>query len=153
MVMPSACISVKSDSARIPGACSCGKKTSLAGPDTARHLLMRRSSVRRMLSWVLVGMVVLELAQNGDGLQARLASKHRHDLGVPDLDEWIGPRAPVTAGLLRRQLAITVDTPGTAHTDAGLGSGNLLGMLFAFGHVEANLLVGNTGSRHGLTAY
>ena len=41
--------SVKSDSPSRPGSYSCQKITSRSGPLSARHALMRRSSVRRTL--------------------------------------------------------------------------------------------------------
>jgi hypothetical protein len=47
MVTCKAFIDVKSEAAKRPGACSCVKNTSLAGPYWAFHCRTRRSKVRR----------------------------------------------------------------------------------------------------------
>ncbi|WP_233518865.1 hypothetical protein [Paraburkholderia xenovorans] len=54
--------------------------------------------------------------------------------------------------LLGRQRGIALDASRRTHADAGLGGGDFLRMTFALVHVETNLLVGNAGSRHELTA-
>ncbi|WP_185640966.1 hypothetical protein [Burkholderia sp. Bp9131] len=97
---------------------------------------------------ILIGMIVLQPAQDRDRLQLRCVHEHRNDFGIPDVGERIGARAPVATWLLGRQRGFSIYAPGTAHADPGLGGGDLLRVLFAFGHVEANLLVGNAGSGH-----
>ena len=55
----------------------------------------------------------------------------------------------MAAWLLRRQSDINFDAAGGTNTDAGLGSGNFLGMVLTLGHIETNLLVSGTVSGHG----
>jgi hypothetical protein len=95
---------------------------------------------------VVVGVVILQLAQQRDGHQVRRALEQRHDLAVPDCGERIDARAPVTTGCLRRQRGGTINAACTTLADAGLGSGQFLGLGLAIVHVEANLLIGDTGT-------
>lgn len=44
---------------------------------------------------ILIGVIVLQLAQDRDRPQSRCAHEHRNDFRVPDLGERIGARAPV----------------------------------------------------------
>ena len=46
----------------------------------------------------VVGVIVLELAQQGDGHQLGRAFEQRQDFTVPDLQKWIDPRAPIAPG-------------------------------------------------------
>ena len=69
----------------------------------------------------LIGMVVLELAQQRDRHQLGRALQQRNDLGVPYVGEWIGARTSITPGRLRRQRRIAIDTARAALADTGLG--------------------------------
>lgn len=97
---------------------------------------------------ILSGMIVLQFAQDRDRLKLRRVCEHRDDFSVPYVGEWVGAGAPVAARLLGRHCGVPFNAPGAAYADAGLGGGDLLRVMFAFGHVEANLLVGNADSRH-----
>ena len=95
---------------------------------------------------VVIRVVVLQLAQQRDGHQVRRTLEQRNDLGVPDRGERIDARAPVTTGCLRRQRGGTINAARAALADAGLGSGQFLGLGLAIVHVEANLLIGDVGT-------
>ena len=94
-------------------------------------------------------MIVLELAQQRDGHQLGRALEQRHDFGFPDVGERIGTRAPIASRVLRRQRDRALDAARAALADAGLGRGQRLGLVLADVHVEANLLIGDSGSWHG----
>ena len=95
-----------------------------------------------------LGMIVLQLAQQRDRHQLGGALEQRHDLRVPDIDERIGSRTPIASGVLRGQRDRAFDAARAALADAGLGRGQLLGLVLADVHVEANLLIGDSGSWH-----
>ncbi|MDO9074379.1 MAG: hypothetical protein Q7U73_14050 [Rubrivivax sp.] len=93
-----------------------------------------------------VGVLVMQLAHQRDGHQLRRALEQRHDFAIPDRGDRIGARAPLTTGRLRRQRGGAINAACAALADAGLGSGQLLGLGLAISHVEANLLIGDTGT-------
>ena len=93
-------------------------------------------------------MIVLQLAQQRHGHQPGRTAQQRHDLRVPDVDERIGSRAPIAPGILRGQRDCAVDAARAALADAGLGGGQFLGLGLANVHVEANLLIGDSGAWH-----
>ena len=82
-----------------------------------------------------LGMVLLQLMQDGNRLQARLVLQPRTDLAVPDGDKRIGARAPVAAGLLRGQRRLTVEAACRARAQAGLGGSHLLGVGLTVSHI------------------
>lgn len=92
------------------------------------------------------GVVVLELAQQRDGHQPGRGPQQRNDLRVPHVDEGVGPRAPVAPGLLGGQRHRALDATRAALADAGLGRGQGLGVLLADVHIQANLLIGDSGT-------
>jgi len=93
---------------------------------------------------VTIGMVVLQFAQQRDGHQLGRVREQGYHFGVPDLDERIGARTPISSGDLRRHRhsGRALDATRATLADAGLGRSQLLRLVFTVFHVEANLVIG-----------
>ena len=72
------------------------------------------------------------------------AGQQRQDVALPSPTERVGDLSPQRSlgGLLGRQPRIALDAAAGALADAGLGGGNVLGMLAAEVHVTSHLLIG-----------
>ena len=55
-------------------------------------------------------------------------------------------KPPYPSGVLRGKRRRVLDASGAALADAGLGSGQFLGLGLAIVHVETNLLIGDAGT-------
>ena len=102
MVTPSSVASVKSNAPSRPASCRCSNITSFPGPCRARHSCMRRCSVRSCPARTRRRAVCAARRGPSSPPARRRSSavEQRHDLGVPDRRERVGPRAPA-ARLLR----------------------------------------------------
>src|SRR3981189_2974885 len=98
--MPSAPMSVKSDRPMRPGGCSWRKITSRLGPLRARHLVIRRSNVRRTPG-ANPGISTANLLEDGHRADAGGSLQHRHDLPNPLAGKRVGTAAS-TRGSDRR---------------------------------------------------
>jgi hypothetical protein len=66
-------------------------------------------------------MAAPHLLEDRDGAQGRSGGKHRHDLGIPDVGQWIGAAALARRLLLRRQPRIGLDPITGRGREPGLG--------------------------------
>jgi hypothetical protein len=97
----------------------------------------------------LVRMGFLQSDKQRNSLQLRRATQQWHHLSLPDLGKRVAARAPTALRALRGKRATAFDAPSGARTHARLRCGNFLSVIFTCAHIEADLLVRDSGSGHG----
>jgi hypothetical protein len=98
------------------------------------------------------GVEVLQVLEDGGGEQARVGGQERHDLGLPDVGERVGPRAPPAARRLGGQDRVGLEAAGGADADRDLGGGDFLGVGTAERHVAGDLSVGDPIAGHSASS-
>ena len=103
---------------------------------------MRRSSVRRMPG-PISGWRRRISSSTAIGADAGRRLQDRHDLGVPNVGQRIGPPPAARRLLLRRQARIILDPVAGRRAEAGLGGGNGGVVGLSVTHVQPHLVVGD----------
>ena len=91
-----------------------------------------------------------DLIENRNRPDARRRLQDRHDLGVPNLRERIGPAAATRRLLLGWQTWIVLDPIAGRGAEAGLGGGNGGVVGLSVTHVQPHLVVGDVEAGQAL---
>ena len=121
-------MSVKSDRPIRPGSWTWRKITSRSGA-VQRAPLADAPLQRPPDPGAELGMPAQQLLEDGDRPQARARLQHRHDLGVEDVGQRIGPPPLARRALLRGRSRVLRDAVagGGAEPGAGGGDGDRVG--------------------------
>ena len=147
MVTPRSLASVKSDRPWLPGGCSWRKITSRSGPCSACQCA-DAALQRAADAFVQLAMAAQHLLEHGDGPQAGRRLQHRHDLGVPDRRQRIGPPAAARRSAAAREAGDRHRAGAGAGAETRAGGGESAGCGSYEVHVKSRLLVGDVRAGH-----
>jgi hypothetical protein len=99
---------------------------------------------------IKAGMPPPDLVKDGDRPDARRRFQDRHDFGVPNLSERIGPPASARRLFLGGQTRIVLDPVAGRGAEAGLGGGNSGVVGLSETHIQPHLMVGDVEAGQAL---
>jgi hypothetical protein len=93
----------------------------------------------------------LQFAQQRDGFELWGVLEQWDEFAFPNIGERVSTGTPSARRIVRGLMGAPLNAPSRAFAKACHGGSSFLGMVFAFVHIEADLLIRDMGSRHGIS--